>query len=55
LAICPRIEQAQPAVGQTRGVGESEPDYVIVRRLAPVKKGKWRMVSREVEEAGDED
>jgi hypothetical protein len=50
-----RIEQAQPAVGQMPGVGDSEPDYVIVRRLVPVKKGKWRMVSREVEEAGDED
>jgi hypothetical protein len=46
-----RIESAQPT-GQTFGTG-FDPDYVVVRRLVPVKKGKWRMVSKEVEEAGD--
>ena len=49
-----RIERATPASSAMPGIGDPEPDYVIIRRLVPVKKGKWRMVSREVEEA-DED
>jgi hypothetical protein len=50
-----RMEQARPVADQTVGLGGSGPDYVIIRRQVPVKKGKWRMVSKEVEEADQED
>jgi hypothetical protein len=46
-----RFEQAQPASSAMPGIGDPDPDYVIIRRLVPVKKGKWRMVSKEVEDA----
>jgi hypothetical protein len=32
--------------------GEDGPDYVVIRRQMPATKGKWRMFSKEVEEAG---
>jgi len=50
-----RIEQARPLSQQMPVIGDSGPDYMIIRRLVPVKKGKWRMVSKEVEEASPED
>jgi hypothetical protein len=50
-----RIEQAQPVSGQTVGLGGDGPDYMVIRRQVPVKKGKWRMVSKEVEEADNDD
>lgn len=28
-----------------------EADYAIIARQVPVRKGKWRMISKEVEEA----
>jgi hypothetical protein len=31
--------------------GKESPDYVVIRRQVPVTKGKWRMVSKEVEDA----
>jgi hypothetical protein len=49
-----RIEQAEPFAGQPEAGGEG-PDYVVIRRLVPVRKGKWRMVPREAEEADRED
>ena len=49
------MEQAQPVADQTAGLDGNEPDYVIIRRQVPVKKGKWRMVSKEVAEADKED
>jgi hypothetical protein len=45
-----RIEQAQQLVGPA-GQGGGGPDYVVIRRRVPVKKGKWRTVSKDVEEA----
>jgi hypothetical protein len=48
-----RIEQARTVSDRLPGVDGAEPNYVIIRRLVPVKKGKWRMVSKEVEDAGD--
>jgi hypothetical protein len=30
-------------------------DYIVIRRQVPVRKGKWRMVSKEVEEADSEE
>lgn len=50
-----RIEQAQPVAGETAGLGDGGPDYIVIRRQVPVKKGKWRMVSKEVEEADNEE
>jgi hypothetical protein len=50
-----RIERAQPVPDQTVGLRGEGPDYVIIRRQVPVKKGKWRMVSKEVEEADSAD
>jgi hypothetical protein len=46
-----RFEKARPVVDRTTGLGGEAPDYMIIRRQVPVKKGKWRMVSKEVEEA----
>jgi hypothetical protein len=30
-------------------------DYIVIRRQVPVRKGKWRMVSKGVEDADSED
>jgi len=46
-----RVEQARPVANLTPEVGGSGPDYMVIRRSVPVRKGKWRMVSREVEQA----
>lgn len=46
-----RIEAAQPAVGDEARLDGDAADYVIIRRQVPVQKGKWRMVSKEVEES----
>jgi hypothetical protein len=35
-------------------VSATEPDYGLIRRQMPVTKGKWRIVSKEVEDAADE-
>jgi hypothetical protein len=48
-----RIDQAQPVAEPV--VGGDGPDYFVIRRQVPIKKGKWRMVSKEVEEAEDEE
>jgi hypothetical protein len=49
-----RIEQAQPLAAPPAS-GVDGPDYVVIRRQVPVRKGKWRMVSKEVEDADSED
>jgi hypothetical protein len=49
-----RIEQAQPLAAPPASSAD-EPDYIIIRRQVPVKKGKWRMVSKEVEDADSEE
>ena len=48
-----RLDSAEPLKDQIAGLA-GDPDYVIIRRQVPVKKGKWRMVSKEVEEADNE-
>lgn len=49
-----RLDEARPVVDEQASLGESGPDYVFIRRQMPVSKGKWRLVSKEVEEAGGE-
>lgn len=49
-----RIEQAEAVPDETASLGEDGPDYVVLRRWIPATKGKWRLVSREVEDAGRE-
>jgi hypothetical protein len=50
-----RMEQARSVPDQSHDVGASGPDYMVIRRMVPVKKGKWRMVSKEVEDADNEE
>ena len=47
--------EAQPVLGDEARLGLDAADYVVVRRQVPVTKGKWRMVSKEVEESDSED
>jgi hypothetical protein len=47
-----RLDAAQPVADEAAGIGADEPDYmVIARKIAPMK-GKWRIVSVDIEEAG---
>jgi hypothetical protein len=49
-----RFEEARPVTDQEASLAGAGPDYFVIRRQVPVKKGKWRMVSKEVEEAEGE-
>jgi hypothetical protein len=40
---------------QTVDLGSGGLDYIVIRQQVPVRKGKWRMVSKEVEEADNEE
>lgn len=47
-----RVDQAQEVPAEILDqAGTDSPDYMIIRRQVPVTKGKWRMVSKEVEDA----
>lgn len=46
-----RVESAQPVLPAEVPASGDEADYAIIARQVPVRKGKWRMVSQEVEEA----
>ncbi len=48
-----RIDEAE-AVPNGGELAQDEPDYFVIRRQVPVRKGKWRMVSKEVEEADEQ-
>lgn len=50
-----RLDQAQPVSEDEAHLGGDGPDYFVIRRQVPVKKGKWRMVSKEVEDAESEE
>jgi hypothetical protein len=54
-AIRRRLDQAQPAEGDEARLDGDAADYLFVRRQVPITKGKWRMVSKEVEEADTDD
>jgi hypothetical protein len=49
-----KLEGARPVLDDQASVGEGGPDYIVIRRQMPATKGKWRMVSKEVEKAGRE-
>ncbi len=46
-----RVESAQPVPEAVVPASGDEADYAIIARQVPVRKGKWRMVSQDVEEA----
>jgi len=51
-----RVEGAQPVADAEQHLADSEPDYIVIRRQVPVRKGKWRLVPDEVvnaDEAGE--
>jgi hypothetical protein len=48
-----RVESARAVSEAETPAAGDEADYAIIARQVPLQKGKWRMVSREVEEAGD--
>jgi hypothetical protein len=50
-----RVESAKPVTEAESPVSGDDADYVIIARQVPVQKGKWRMVSRQVEEAEREE
>jgi hypothetical protein len=50
-----RVDSAEPVTEAEAPLSGDEADYVIIRRQVPVQKGKWRMVSWEVEEAEGDD
>lgn len=50
-----RLDHAQPVSEDEGRLGGDGPDYFVIRRQVPVKKGKWRMVSKEVEDAENEE
>ncbi len=47
-----RLEEAQPV--SEAEVGADDHDYFVLQRFVPTTKGKWRMVSKEIEEAEDQ-
>jgi len=49
-----KLEEAQPVRDEQASIGARGPDYMIIQRQIPATKGKWRMISKEVEEAGRE-
>jgi hypothetical protein len=49
-----QIDEAE-LVDDEAAMGPSGPDYVLRNRQVPATKGKWRMVSAEVEAAGNND
>jgi hypothetical protein len=46
-----RVESSRPVPATEAPASGDEADYAIIRRQVPVQKGKWRMVSQDVEEA----
>ena len=49
-----RIESAQP-LADAEAQLEDEPDYIVIGHQVPVRKGKWRLLPEEVENAEEED
>jgi hypothetical protein len=48
-----RVEAAQPVADGERQLADGEPDYIVIRRQVPVRKGKWRLVPEEAENAAE--
>ena len=53
-ALSRRFDEAQPLLDEQASLGEAGPDYIVIRRQMPATKGKWRIVSKEVEETRGE-
>jgi hypothetical protein len=47
-----KLDEAQPVVDEQASLGRDGPDYITVTRMIRATKGKWRIVPREVEDAG---
>ena len=47
-----RMKAAQAIPDEAVLLGDQEHDYTVIQRRVPATKGKWRMVSKEIEEAG---
>lgn len=50
-----RVENAQPVADAEAHLGDDEPDYIVIGRQVPVRKGKWRLLPEEIEKAEEED
>ncbi len=48
-----RLDEAQPVSDERASLSGEGPDYLVISRKVPVMRGKWRMVSKEVEDAED--
>jgi hypothetical protein len=48
-----RIENARPLEDGEAQRADGEPDYIVIRRQVPVRKGKWRLVPEEVEKPAE--
>jgi hypothetical protein len=46
-----QIDEAVTVEDEGAALGADGPDYYLLKRWVPVKKGKWRMVSKEIEDA----
>lgn len=49
-----QIEEAEAVPDEAASLGAGGPDYFVLRHQVPATKGKWRMVSSDVEAAGRE-
>jgi hypothetical protein len=43
-----RIESAQLVADAEQHLADGEPDYILIRRQVPIRKGKWRLVPDEI-------
>jgi hypothetical protein len=48
-----RREGAQPVADAEQHLADGEPDYLVIRRQVPIRKGKWRLVPDEVVNASE--
>jgi hypothetical protein len=46
-----RLDAAQLVPNEAANPSGDERDYMVISRRIPAAKGKWRMVSKEVEDA----
>lgn len=48
-ALNQRLDEAQPVVGEQASRVEQDPDYAFFQRYVPARKGKWRIVPKEID------
>ncbi len=44
-----KLDEAEPVLDDVARLDAGGPDYIVIRRQMPAMKGKWRLVSKEVE------